>query len=137
MTNEATSEAVACLGCSGLMPARRGMPVCSSACYQRIWRRRRRALRIEFCVVCERPFTPTRGDAKFCSGACRFKAYRARKKASERALARAREAPWQASASPGLVDTRSKPEVAPGAVVGPARPDPARRRADFIASLIG
>jgi hypothetical protein len=112
MTNEATNE-VACLGCSGPMPARRGMRVCSSACYQRIWRLRRRALRIEFCVVCERPFVPRRSDAQHCGNACRFKAYRARKKASERALARGREAPWQAPASAGIVDTRRAPVAVP------------------------
>jgi hypothetical protein len=39
--------------------------------------------------------------------------------------------------SPSASTTRNRPDAAPGPAVGPARIDQARRRTDFIASLIG
>lgn len=36
------------------------------------------ALRLA-CIVCQQPFTASRGDARYCSSACRQDAYRKRK----------------------------------------------------------
>ena len=104
---------IGCLGCGHEGPLRDGS-YCSSACRKRAWRRRRRTALI--CAGCRREFTPDRKGARHCTEACRFKAYRARlevKAAAERASA-----------------------IAKAAEAERAR-DIARRRADFIASLIG
>ena len=91
------------------------IPRASRAAYQRERRARLRVQRHLICAGCRRDFTSTRVDARYCTDACRFKAYRRRLKARaeaerERALAKA------------AADQKAA--------------DFARKRADFIASLI-
>ena len=126
LANVATVTAleVVCLGCGRLMaPRTQGRPVCSMACYQRDWRRRRREVRRHWCQCCHREFSPIRRDAKWCSGPCRWKAYRRRTAARAVEAEREREA-----AARALERERERARIAQEA---------ARRREDFIASLIG
>jgi hypothetical protein len=104
---------IACLGCDQEGPLRDGS-YCTSACRKREWRRRRRTPLI--CAGCRQQFTPAIKGQLHCTRACRFKAYRRRveaKAAAERASAIAKAA----------ADERARTI--------------ARRRSDFIASLIG
>jgi hypothetical protein len=106
---------IACSGCGQTAPLRDGS-YCSSGCRLRAWRRRRRAERRQTCAGCRREFNPRRRDARYCTDACRFKVYRERleaKAAAERASEIAKAAEARRAA------------------------DRAKRRADFIASLIG
>lgn len=98
---EGNEAAVACAGC-GQAAALRFGSFCSSGCYQRDWRRRRRASCCEICAGCRRDFVPTRKDARWCSDSCRFCAYRARlaaRAAEEAARAAARQASKDLAAS--------------------------------------
>jgi hypothetical protein len=104
---------IACLGCDQEGPLRDGS-YCTSACRKREWRRRRRTPLI--CAGCRRQFTPAMKGQRHCTRACRFKAYRRRlgaKAAADRAFAIAKAAEGRRAA------------------------DVAKRRSDFIASLIG
>jgi hypothetical protein len=92
------------------------VPRVGSAEYQRQRRRRLRVQRTQICAGCRHAFTPTRRDARFCSGACRFKAHKAR------IVARA-----EAQRVRAIAERREAKEAA----------EVARKRADFIASLIG
>jgi hypothetical protein len=91
------------------------VPRIGSAAYQRQRRARLRVQRRQVCRECNHDFTPSRSDAKFCSDGCRFRAHRQRLKAraeAERERALAKAAALQKAA------------------------DLARRRSDFVASLI-
>jgi hypothetical protein len=67
--------------------------VCSSRCYQRVYRKRRRehggstvpwkASGSKSCPTCKRSFKPSRKDARYCCNACRQKQYRTRLAASK------------------------------------------------------
>ena len=109
---ESDQVTIACRGCGKAGPVQFGA-FCSSACYQR---ERRRRLRSQVCTGCRRSFIPTRKDARFCSDACRFRAYRGR-------LAAKADAERVRDLAKAAAD-RKAAEVA-------------RKRADFIASLIG
>jgi hypothetical protein len=50
---------------------------CDNRCY-RIALRKRRRLKLRWCIHCDKQFSPARQDAQFCSSACRQKAYRKR-----------------------------------------------------------
>jgi hypothetical protein len=104
---------ITCLGCGQEGPLRDGS-YCTSACRKREWRRRRRTPLI--CAGCRRQFTPAMKGQRHCTRACRFKAYRRRVEAKAAAA--------RASA------------IAKAAEAARAR-DIARKRSDFIASLIG
>ena len=71
------------------------------------------------CACCRRDFSPRRSDTRFCSAACKQAAYRLRLEAAEEEAGRAAEAARKAAEA-----TSRAVEVA-------------KRRADFIASLIG
>lgn len=86
---ETEEPTVTCLGCGGLMPSRRGIPVCSERCEKRERRARRRRERIGFCAVCDELFSGRRRDARYCGTACRQKSYPARKAAKDAAHRRA------------------------------------------------
>jgi predicted nucleic acid-binding Zn ribbon protein len=84
MASEAHEADGVCLGCGRAMALRAGLMVCSSACYQRELRRRRRARRRQICAGCGAEFVPGRRDAVFCSNACKQRAYRVRKAAARK-----------------------------------------------------
>ena len=106
---KSSSELRSCKGCGQAADLRVGS-FCSGACYQRDRRRRRRPHLI--CASCRRDFVAARKDARWCSDACRFRAYRGRLAIKAEEAERERER------------ARLAQEIA-------------RRRADFIASLIG
>jgi hypothetical protein len=66
-----------CYGCGAplLIPPYWG-DVCSTRCYQRFRRQRKRELRR--CTACKGAFKPARKDALYCSPKCRQSAYRTR-----------------------------------------------------------
>jgi hypothetical protein len=88
---------------------------------QREWRRRRRASLRQRCGCCDEIFTPSRSDQAFCSSPCKQKGYRRRKASGETALGKPSAAPWRVFSSPGVVDTRSRPEAAPRPILRDAR----------------
>jgi hypothetical protein len=94
-----------------------------TADYQRERRRRLRAARRQACAFCGDVFVPARRDAMFCSVACKTRDAR-RRKASGEPAGRRRQPP-----PPFLEPT--EPPAATG------QDESARRRADFLASLIG
>src|SRR5271163_1868419 len=59
-------------------PHRRESSVCSSRCYQRQRRARRRSLAKATCAGCGLGFASKRKHTRFCSDACRQRAYRER-----------------------------------------------------------
>ena len=75
-----------CYGCGEpMLPPivrRFGRQVCSSRCYQRAYRKRRRN-RWLWCPVCKKNcFESSRKDARFCSSRCRQWHYRQRKRSA-------------------------------------------------------
>jgi hypothetical protein len=100
---------------------------------------------MKLCASCWDVFT-ARCDARYCSDTCRQRGYRQRKageKLPTELAVCAGAAPGKPSGGPRTAvgvfrpSPGKPPEAAPGPAVGPARIDQARRRADFIASLIG
>ena len=67
---------------TGTYRAPRLRALCSPACAETYYRRRRAAVlaqaREKTCTVCGARFTPTRADAATCSSACRQRVYRRR-----------------------------------------------------------
>jgi hypothetical protein len=63
--------------------------VCSTRCYQRDLRARRRRQRRKICLGCRREFCPARKDAKFCSLGCKLRAQRVRKAAKAETIRKA------------------------------------------------
>jgi hypothetical protein len=94
-----------------------------TADYQRERRRRRRAARRQICASCGDVFVPARRDAVFCGASCKTRDARRRKASGEPAGKRRQPQP------PFLEST--EPPAATG------QDERARRRADFLASLIG
>jgi hypothetical protein len=84
-----TGETDICLGCGRPMAPRAGLMVCSTRCYQRDFRARRRRERRKICLGCRREFCPARSDAVFCSLACKHRAHRARKAAKAETVRKA------------------------------------------------
>jgi hypothetical protein len=75
-----TTKASNCAVCGQRMMTAPFPPrsVCSSRCYQRQLRARKRASARATCSTCGLGFVPKRKDARFCSDACRQRAYRGR-----------------------------------------------------------
>lgn len=94
-----------------------------TAHYQRQWRRRRRAARRQICASCGEVFVPGRRDQVFCSPACKTRDARRRKASGEAPGQRPPKPPFRIHDEP--------------AAPTPRRDDLARRRSDFLASLIG
>jgi hypothetical protein len=122
---------IACLGCGQEGPRRDGSD-CSCACRKREWRRRRRTPLI--CAGCRQQFTPAIKGQLHCNQACRFKAYR-RRLAAKAEAERGREAARAEEARRAAEAARKAAEAVAEATRRAV--EVAKRRADFIASLIG
>ena len=90
--------------------------------YHRERRRRRRTARRQICAACTDVFVPSRSDQVFCGSACKARDRRRRKAEGEPAGHRPPRPPFREP---------TEPPAATG------QDESARRRADFLASLIG
>jgi hypothetical protein len=91
--------------------------------YHRERRRRRRTARRQICAACTDVFVPSRSDQVFCGSACKARDRRRRKAEGEPGGKRRQPQP------PFL-----EPDEPPAAT---GQDESARRRADFLPSLIG
>jgi hypothetical protein len=101
-----------------------------NASYQRERRARRRRERRQVCASCHDVFVPSRSDQLYCSVACKGRDARRRRKVGETP---ARRRPSE----PPFIEPDPMPVVErPAERPGESQDEIARRRADFIASLI-